>query len=364
MKKVLSFALCAALSISMAMGLTATAGAAGTLLNEEFRMPWMSAPEGSLVFYVTQADTNISSISITRSITYRLSDFLDKEDSLTMKISKYSYNDLYASFPKDPQTVIATSKVTMTTPDGSDLSALAAANDGSEVVFTGQFGVTLGYGTYRVELSPKADAEDLIEMGCGFTIYGTGGVKYADEGTGVDIKTFCMGMGCSFQDAEELYKYWASEWQGEQDRLMDAANARAKAEEARRAAEYAAKPISLKVNGYIVKCDSPPIIESGRTLVPVRALCEALGYDVTWDQDTQTVCILSHFTGAAVMDFVVNSRVAYVAYGDTDYTITMDVPARIVNNRVLIPARAVSEALGFQVSWDQNSKTVIIQGAG
>lgn len=46
----------------------------------------------------------------------------------------------------------------------------------------------------------------------------------------------------------------------------------------------ASDEVSVLLNGTKVEFDQPPIIQNGRTLVPMRAIFEALGYEVTWDE--------------------------------------------------------------------------------
>ena len=57
---------------------------------------------------------------------------------------------------------------------------------------------------------------------------------------------------------------------------------------------YSGFPIvKIVVNGQEIRGDVPGVILSGRTMVPVRFVSEALGADVTWDQATLTVGITS-----------------------------------------------------------------------
>lgn len=52
---------------------------------------------------------------------------------------------------------------------------------------------------------------------------------------------------------------------------------------------YAAEEISLEINGEAVETEVPPQIIDGRTMVPVRAIFELVGAEVSWDGDTKTV---------------------------------------------------------------------------
>jgi len=114
-----------------------------------------------------------------------------------------------------------------------------------------------------------------------------------------------------------------------------------------------APEIKVLVNGAAVTFDQPPIIENGRTLVPLRAIFEALGATVEWEQSTQTV--------TAVKDDVT----IVLKIGDSFLTkngerIALDVPAKIVGGRTLVPARAVAESFGADVQWNGTTRTVTI----
>ncbi|MDD2553215.1 MAG: NPCBM/NEW2 domain-containing protein [Desulfotomaculaceae bacterium] len=56
---------------------------------------------------------------------------------------------------------------------------------------------------------------------------------------------------------------------------------------------YADNGIRIFVNGQQVTSDVQPFIQDGRTMVPLRVISEALGAEVAWDQDTQTVTIVT-----------------------------------------------------------------------
>ena len=47
----------------------------------------------------------------------------------------------------------------------------------------------------------------------------------------------------------------------------------------------------MLVDGEKVTLDAVPIVISGRTLVPVRAIAEGLGATVSWDDSAKTVKI-------------------------------------------------------------------------
>jgi len=122
------------------------------------------------------------------------------------------------------------------------------------------------------------------------------------------------------------------------------------------------RPIMLMINGTPVVTDSPPVIEQGRTLVPVRALVEALGYVASWDPVARTVDIYDPATYDIVISMTIDSDIAYVLDSDGGVMTetVLDAPAMIINGRTMVPARFIAEALGCTVDWDEGVRTVII----
>ena len=122
---------------------------------------------------------------------------------------------------------------------------------------------------------------------------------------------------------------------------------------------FAADPsVGVVIDGQAVTfTDTAPIIDNGRTLVPLRAIFEAMGATVTWDAATSTA------TG------VKGETTVVVAIGSVSPTIngtvkTIDVPAKIVNSRTLAPLRFVCEAFGGTVTWDAATYTASVISAG
>ena len=111
--------------------------------------------------------------------------------------------------------------------------------------------------------------------------------------------------------------------------------------------------IPIYLNNRRINFDQQPIIKDGRTLVPVRAIFEAMGAVVGWDEETRTVVAERN---GIIIKISIDNTVMY----KNDIPITIDVPAVIENSRTLVPARAISEAFGAQVSWDEASRTVNI----
>ena len=95
-----------------------------------------------------------------------------------------------------------------------------------------------------------------------------------------------------------------------------------------------------------------------RTFVPVRFVAERLGAEVGWENDTQTAVITK------------GSHTIRMKVGELTYTLDgvekkLDVPAEFtpsVNNefRTMVPVRFVTEALGYQVEWDQARNLAVV----
>lgn len=112
--------------------------------------------------------------------------------------------------------------------------------------------------------------------------------------------------------------------------------------------------IKVTVNGEEVQFKGQnPVIRDGRTLVPVRGVFEALGAEVNWIDEKKKVIILSKDVNISME---LNSDRFYVN-GDEK---KLDVPASLIDDRTMVPVRAISESLGCQVEWDDANKTVVI----
>ena len=111
--------------------------------------------------------------------------------------------------------------------------------------------------------------------------------------------------------------------------------------------------ITVTLNSTHVEFDVEPIMEGDSVLVPFRAILEAFGAEVGWDSDTQTVS-----TNKDGLD--VSLQIGAPRITANGKTTLLDVAPKIVNERTLVPIRAVSEALGAKVDWDAKTKQVII----
>jgi len=119
-----------------------------------------------------------------------------------------------------------------------------------------------------------------------------------------------------------------------------------------------ANQVSVTVDGRQVNfTDQGPTIVDGRTLVPVRGVFEEMGFEVDWEQDTQTARLIrnSHEVVLTI------GSATFITNGEIH---TLDVPAQIISGRTMLPIRAVLESVGYSVEWIQASNTVRIRSIG
>lgn len=114
----------------------------------------------------------------------------------------------------------------------------------------------------------------------------------------------------------------------------------------------------MKVNGVQKEIDpgreTAPQIVNGRTLIPIRAVIEAMGGTVDYDAREQKITLkkdndtLEMWIGKA--DIKLNGSVK-----------TMDTAPAILNGRTMVPVRFVAENFGYSVAWKAAEQTVVIQ---
>ena len=111
--------------------------------------------------------------------------------------------------------------------------------------------------------------------------------------------------------------------------------------------------IDVFYHGESVEFDAEPYYLNGRIMVPIRAIFEALGAKVDWDETTNTAVAVLHDTQVSVTpgsDIIVINGSEH----------KMDTPSELSGDRVFAPARFVAESFGKSISYHQDSQTAII----
>ena len=112
--------------------------------------------------------------------------------------------------------------------------------------------------------------------------------------------------------------------------------------------------IRVFIDDDAVGFDQPPQIIAGRTMVPMRAIFEAMGAEVEWDEVNQIV--IAHTLSGCIIRLTVGSTELFI----NNIASQMDIAPLIIGDRTLVPARFVAQALGHEVVWDAANSTVLI----
>ena len=118
---------------------------------------------------------------------------------------------------------------------------------------------------------------------------------------------------------------------------------------------YELVPISLYINGELtITTVMPPIQIEGNTLVPAREVFAKMGAEVLWKSAEKSVYITK---GEQLIVLTIDSTEVWV---DGEIKVA-NMPAKLINDKVMIPLRFISEALGFKVQWIDATKTIMIE---
>jgi uncharacterized protein YkwD len=112
--------------------------------------------------------------------------------------------------------------------------------------------------------------------------------------------------------------------------------------------------VGVSIDGEVIEfTDQAPALIDGRTLVPLRAVFEHIGFEVGWDEPTRAVTLErgDDFIGIAVGSSVFVSNGQFYM---------LDVPAQVIEGRTLLPIRAVLMSVGYSVGWEASTNTVLV----
>ena len=119
---------------------------------------------------------------------------------------------------------------------------------------------------------------------------------------------------------------------------------------------YEGPNVNLMLNGEIFvpsEKQMPPIIFKDRTLVPVREVFEKLGGEVYWAQEERAATVKF---GEKSITVWIDKTTAIV----NNEEIELDVPAKLINEKTMVPVRFISENGNLNVGWDESTTTVTI----
>ena len=122
---------------------------------------------------------------------------------------------------------------------------------------------------------------------------------------------------------------------------------------------FAAETVTVTLNGNPIEFDVPAQIINDRTMVPMRKIFESLGADVDWVEEQQGIVAIKD-SKIIVMKIGSGLMIVSDILAGTQEEITLDVPPQIVDDRTLVPVRAISESLGVSVDWVAETQTVVL----
>ncbi len=115
-------------------------------------------------------------------------------------------------------------------------------------------------------------------------------------------------------------------------------------------------PIQVILNGQPLDLSPAPMIVNSRTLVPLRGVIEAMGAEVTWNDETRTVEVSKEASYARLR---IDRQLGCLSRSCASAA-TLDVPPRISQERTYVPIRFVAQAMGATVDWDPDRRAVLI----
>lgn len=126
--------------------------------------------------------------------------------------------------------------------------------------------------------------------------------------------------------------------------------------------------ISIVLDGKLLTFTTVgPQVINDRTLIPFRAIGEAMGASANWDDSQKKVTMLLH--DKYVILYIGNNTMTYGNFTtdqegrlvySTQNTYQLDAAPAIINSYTMVPLRAVSEGLGADVNWIGEARTAII----
>lgn len=113
-------------------------------------------------------------------------------------------------------------------------------------------------------------------------------------------------------------------------------------------------PLRVSVNGFRLDCgDTAPVVRDGRTLVPVRAIFEALNCGVAYNETENAVYAIGN---GKLMKIIIDSDTVYVN-GEPQ---KLEAAATTINDRTVVPLRFIAETLGAEVEYNEQQGVVFI----
>ena len=120
------------------------------------------------------------------------------------------------------------------------------------------------------------------------------------------------------------------------------------------------RQVTVLIDGETLETDTPPQLVNGRTMLPMRAIFEAFDANVTWMGEDELI-FATKGDMLVVLKIGAKEMSVQKASENVGEVVTLDVAPFLFNERTMVPARAIAEALGADVSWVDEESTVVIK---
>ena len=99
--------------------------------------------------------------------------------------------------------------------------------------------------------------------------------------------------------------------------------------------------------------DQKPIIINNHYMVPLHIVMEALGFLVEWEEETQTITLTNQWRTVSI-------EIGNYYMSINNNVVSLNAPVVVINNHLMIPICAISQATGNEVQWDGRTHTIDI----
>jgi hypothetical protein len=168
-------------------------------------------------------------------------------------------------------------------------------------------------------------------------------MRYDEDMCDTEINNFLDSI------AKDVWREGTDEWSGVGIPIMPNLS--------RRYITFRIGDSAVNVDGNKAKdMDVPAVIVCNRTFVPIRAIAELLGWDVSYITNPDKSIQVKIQKGEKITVINTGSRALFV----NGITLEMDAPAFILNGRTMIPFRFIASILSGQVNWVPEDKKVTL----
>lgn len=130
---------------------------------------------------------------------------------------------------------------------------------------------------------------------------------------------------------------------------------------------YAKDNLKICIDGNYIYTDKKIFIKNNRALVPIRVITENLGYIVNWDNSKKEILISEDVNNSNTKTIILkigDEKINILDFSNSEelinYKYNLDIAPEIIDNTTYIPIRAIGSIFSYNVNWDNEEKTIIL----